>query len=381
MNLIKPIRAFIVYAFIAILALEFFSFILSKSRLLLINARPTIYSKDSQNFSKGIAWRTENSDWGAWHKNNYSDAHQSECINAEYQSNEIGARDVSFQNLPNKKTYILLGDSFAEGYGVNKNKTSEFLLENKLDINILNFGSAGGLGPLQYLILYANLAKKYKHDEIIVYFLPANDFTDNDYLLWKSQGWSYVNSYVDYERYRPYYKKNESGYDIFYPDNSIKRDDFQDNRMSTLRNFLTTYFWFGNVFRTAELTYLQFKSGSAKKISQSRDYSGYFDATEDQQKATIFFLKQLIESTPKRVTLVIIPEKNDLKRIRSGEDFKKQFWYTELMQMTKTSKLNMVDLSQYAPLDFEKIYFSCDGHWSEFGNKWAADVLMNQLTR
>jgi hypothetical protein len=97
-----------VYALISILALELFSFILSKSRLLLINARPAIYSKDSKNFSKGIAWRTENSAWGAWHKNNFSDTHQSECINAAYQSNEIGARDESFQNLSKKKTYILV---------------------------------------------------------------------------------------------------------------------------------------------------------------------------------------------------------------------------------------------------------------------------------
>ncbi len=381
MNLIKSIKFFMVYALISILALELFSFILSKSRLLLINAKPAIYSKDSKNFSKGIAWRTENSAWGAWHKNNFSDTHQSECINAEYQSNEIGARDESFQNLSKKKTYILLGDSFAEGYGVNKNKTSEFLLEEKLDINILNFGSAGGMGPLQYSILYADLAKKYNHDEVIIYFLPANDFTDNDYSLWKSQGWTYVNSHVDHERYRPYYEKNESGYRVFYPDNSIKRDDFQDNSMSSLRNFLSTYFWSSNVLRTAELIYLQFKGGAVKKIVQPKDYSGYFDATEDQQKAAIFYLKQLIESTSKKVTLVVIPEKNDILRINSGGDFKKQFWYSELKKMTQINQLNLVDLSQYVPIDFQNIYFSCDGHWSEYGNKWAADVLVNHLKR
>jgi hypothetical protein len=370
-----------VYALISILALELFSFILSKSRLLLINARPAIYSKDSKNFSKGIAWRTENSAWGAWHKNNFSDTHQSECINAAYQSNEIGARDESFQNLSKKKTYILLGDSFAEGYGVNKNKTSEFLLEEKLDINILNFGSAGGMGPLQYSILYADLAKKYNHDEVIIYFLPANDFTDNDYSLWKSQGWTYINSHVDYERYRPYYEKNESGYRVFYPDNSIKRDDFQDKSMSNLRNFLSTYFWSSNVFRTAELIYLQFKGGAVKKIVQPKDYSGYFDATEDQQKAAIFYLKQLIESTSKKVTLVVIPEKNDILRINGGGDFKKQLWYSELKKMTQINQLNLVDLSQYVPIDFQNIYFSCDGHWSEYGNRWAADVLVNHLKR
>ena len=45
--------------------------------------------------------------------------------------NEVGARDDSFANLPST-SLILLGDSFAEGYGVMKDKTSERLIEEWL---------------------------------------------------------------------------------------------------------------------------------------------------------------------------------------------------------------------------------------------------------
>ena len=85
---------------------------------------------------------------------------------------------------------MLLGDSFAEGYGVSYEDTSQFLLEKKINRRILNFGAAGNFGTLQELILYQGYRQTYPHSAVFVYVLPANDFTDNDATI------CHINSYT-----------------------------------------------------------------------------------------------------------------------------------------------------------------------------------------
>mgnify|MGYP001412003228 CR=1 FL=1 len=96
--------------------------------------------------------------------------------------NEIGARDESFYNLPSSSLF-LLGDSFAEGLGVAREEMSEFLIEKELNLSIMNFGAAGNFGPLQQLLIYEEY-NELPHQGIIIYVLPANDFTDNEVQYW-----------------------------------------------------------------------------------------------------------------------------------------------------------------------------------------------------
>ena len=44
--------------------------------------------------------------------------------------NEFGARDSSFRDAE-KNSIFLLGDSFAEGFGVSYSDTSQYILEKK----------------------------------------------------------------------------------------------------------------------------------------------------------------------------------------------------------------------------------------------------------
>ena len=66
--------------------------------------------------------------------------------------NEVGARDESFSNLPTSSLF-LLGDSFAEGIGVDREEMSEYIIEQGLKVPVLNFGAAG-FGPLSELLIY-----------------------------------------------------------------------------------------------------------------------------------------------------------------------------------------------------------------------------------
>ena len=59
-------------------------------------------------------------------------------------------------------------------------------LERSLNIDVYNFGVAMYVGPVQYYLIYRQLASKFEHDGLVLFFLPANDFTDNDFELWKN---------------------------------------------------------------------------------------------------------------------------------------------------------------------------------------------------
>jgi len=124
-------------------------------------------------------WRNESELWGAWHKKNYVSKSKKSCFDVIYKTNNIGARDNS-DYFKDSEGILLLGDSFIEGVGVNFEKTFAAKLET-LGEKVLNFSSAGDFGPLQEYIIYKQLASSFGHDEVIIFFLPANDFTDNSF--------------------------------------------------------------------------------------------------------------------------------------------------------------------------------------------------------
>ena len=62
------------------------------------------------------------------------------------------------------------------------------------NIEALNFGVSGNFSSTQEYLLYKELASKFEHSAVALFFLPSNDFTDND------------PEYFDDTRYRPYLK-------------------------------------------------------------------------------------------------------------------------------------------------------------------------------
>ena len=205
------------FLFILFIFIEIASFIASKNKLLLFNSTPGYL--EFKSLYNATDWRTEEEAWGAWHKKNFSTRHKKKCFDVYYETNDIGARsDFSFNNLKSDNNLVLLGDSFAEGVGVSSKYTLAGLLNNRYKTT-LNFGSGGNFGPLQSLIIYRDLAKKFLHNEVVFLFLPANDFHDNDFEYFKKHKMT--------NRYRPYFKKiNDKKFDHFYPINSSPQKNF-----------------------------------------------------------------------------------------------------------------------------------------------------------
>ena len=380
----SALKSVITFLVVLLITLELFSFILSKANLLLVNDTPWAYRSKDDIFLPSLQWRTEESDWGAWHKPNSATRDRQSCFDTPYFSNEVGARDDSFINLKNEKRIVLIGDSFAEGLGVEREQTAQFLIEKNSGSDVLNFGSAGDLGPVQYSIISEKLVNQYKPSSLIIFFLPSNDFTDNDYEYWQKTKKTFKKN--GKERWRPYYKREANGYSSFIPVNATKTIE------ARTPSFANQYLWTHNVYKTIKLILAQKReqraqnlfstSGNPAVSNFSGGYSGYFDASLDQQKAAVFYINKLIsESNAKNIFLVIIPTMSDFGRIASGKDPSFMYWYKEFERAgNKSGKfVKFIDLAKHVPSDPTKLFFTCDGHWSPYGNKWAAEIVSSHL--
>lgn len=358
--MVKIKKIFFIFIYVLIV-LETISFLIFKSGKLEISHKPEFYMQ--KNFVSNNSWWTEENIWGPWHLKNTKTKQIKSCFNVVYESNEVGARDKSFK-FNSSNDIILLGDSFAEGYGVNYENTSQKFIENLSGFNVLNFGVSKNFGPVQYSIIYDEFAKKFKHSKIIIYFLPDNDFGENDFSNWKG-------SY----RYRPYYKKiNDNFYTTFIPDSSIKN---YSSFTKKIKIQISKYLWSSNLF--INLNY-QYKLYRSKKKNFNNNFSAYFDTSLDQQKATTFFLEKIIDNTEAKVFLVSIPRLSDFKKYQINPNLNNTYWNDLFVKKDLDNKnFKFIDLIKYKPDDLNNIFLKCDGHWSPEGNYWAAEIISKFL--
>ena len=169
-NKFKPMKNFInklILSIFTIFLIELISYSFYKFDLLEISHKPKFYLTNNE--IPNDEWWTEENIWGAWHVKNSKTRQIRSCYDATYISNEVGARDESF--LLNKSNdIVLIGDSFAEGYGVNLDNTSQKYIEDFTGFNVLNFGVSKNFGIVQYYQIYTNFAKNYKHNKLIIFF-------------------------------------------------------------------------------------------------------------------------------------------------------------------------------------------------------------------
>ena len=373
-------KKILLFLFILFIFIETASFVASKNKLLIFNSPPgylkfkTIYNATD--------WRTEEQAWGAWHKQNFSTRHQRECFDIQYKTNDIGARsEFSFNNLKSDNNLILLGDSFAEGFGMSNEYILASLINDEYKTT-LNFGSGGNFGPLQSYIIYKDLAKKFPHNEVVFLFLPANDFIDNDFEYYKKHKMAH--------RYRPYFKKvNSDNFEFFYPEGSVPQKDFPYenvllNKSDIIKNLLREYTWAYNFLKTIKYALIKKNPYTVDERS-----FGYFFNKELPVDGTMFYLDKLFEEVDSgfKKSLLIIPTERDLINIlEKGTSYKELNWYKKLNLLSKKHGFKIIDLamdhkdeysSEYIKSGIKNWFLICEGHWNKAGNEM---VLKKFLT-
>lgn len=365
LKILKKILTFlIIFCFI----IELSSYFLSKNGILLVNEIPKIYKKN-KNILNNYEWRDEKNSWGAWHIKNSKAKHLYKCWDVIYSSNSLGARGKEITNN-SQKDFILLGDSFAEGWGLNENELFKTFIENKYENNVLNLGVSGDFGPVNYYLIYKKFKHTFKHDTLIILFFPFNDFTDNDLDYFRKKNNFFFHSSIP--RYKPYYQKiSENDYEIIYPKKAIQRatwngsDIKTDNLLFKFELFLYNNFWLGNVYQS-----FKFLVNMNLKEAILHPRSGYFDATIEQQKAAVYFFKKILdEAKNKKIFIFTIPRPEDIKRLNiNTEEIENLYWYKNLKKLSKRNNITFVDLAEYMKNGFQNYYHTCDGHFSRNGN-------------
>ena len=354
-------RNYFILSFVLLISFELISYFIYKIKILEISHKPKIYLNKDE-ISNDEWWIEENL-WGAWRIDNSKTRQIRSCYDATYISNEIGARDSSF-STNSSNDVILIGDSFAEGYGVNLIHTSQKYIEKLTGLNVLNFGVSNNTGIVQYYEIYKNFAKNYKHNKLIIFFLPSNDFGENDYNNWRGS-----------KRYRPYYKVTENNnYEIFIPKNAVKN---HKSKTKKIKKFFKDYFWTSGLFINLNYNYKIYRS---KKKYGKDTFSGYFDSKLDQQKAAIYFIKKIIKEANIDTYLVSIPRLQDFDAFNQGENLDDVYWIKSLNNISKNNKnFTFIDLIKYPISNLDDLYLKCDGHWTPKGNEWAAEIISRYL--
>ena len=341
----KKIFSFII---IFVIFFEIISLVSTKYNLLMFNNEPKYALQETNK----LDWLDSDEKGFFSHKINYKTNHISRCFDVKYNFNNVGAKDIDdyFTNNQNK-SIILIGDSFAEGLGVGNEKIFSKIIEKQIEKKVLNFGIAGS-DPEQQLYNYINNWSKYNSDELIYFFLPDNDFlsrekNNNNYKI-DQVNKSFIKTNIDkIKTYLYYFIRNK------------------------IPNFLANYTYSYNSIRSfVHIFNLQ--------MTDFDKNTSYFYQNRTNIDFTFDKVEELINYKKLKTYIIIIPSISDVISLnRKKMDYKNLYWYSKIKNIAKNNNSILIDLMDH--IDFKKkhiYYHSCDGHWSDYGNQYVANIFL-----
>jgi len=321
---------------------ELISIFFTNLELFIFNEKPK-YSYEKKFLHD---WIEKDEDGIVWHKRNYKTRHISRCFDVEYETNNVGARDYNdYFKSDQIASIMLIGDSFAEGPGVKINKIFAKILEKKINKKVLNFGNSG-TKPETQLTRYLKYNKDYNFDELIYFFLPQNDYSSTKSIETKKE-----------------IKKNSELINF-----GILKYAIVD--------FLARFTYPYNFIRSLAYSFeINFDYGY--------EHLSYFYNNEENIDYTFKFLEKIINSRQLSTFVVIIPTIYDINNFQKNKkNYKELYWYKQLAKILEKNNSTLIDLMDYIEFDKKALYFhSCDGHWSEYGNLFAANVFLKYYNK
>ncbi len=313
-------------------------------------------------------WDQLDEKFSNWHSPNARYVHVNSCYNVTYRSNGHGMRDRDRTIEAEGDRIVLLGDSFAEGYGLARADRLSDRLEEKTSIPHLNFGVSGNFGPTQYLLLYQTLAREFDHAGILVQLLPDNDFTDDDPTFWRDNPRDW---------YRPLFYERNGAFELDYIDkdkfNTPKSRNDRREFMKGLRTIHRNYTYTSNL-----IAYIQVLFEDQNTAGRTASYSGYYDFTDRQAARFEFVVGELVKSAgDKTLLFVVTPRESDIHRFRETGPPQR---FNALLDRLKASHptVRFLDLMPAFSKreDLDALYNDCDGHWTPVGAAAAAEVVL-----
>jgi len=320
--------------------------------------------------SRNTFWGDVSPEFGAWHAPNAAYRHQKACFDVTYRSNSYGARDAERPRESDMPRVAVLGDSFMEGYGVEESERLSNVLEQRLAVPFLNFGTSGNAGSTHAYALYRSLVQGFEHDAVLCAILPENDFDDDQ----PQQG-----------RYLPYWAGVAPDFELRFPIPAVSASSWARVEAhagfdlgATLRDFTYTQ-------NVVDLLYSAFK----QQRMRDRIDGDLGPAPSRFHRFSVAEFERLRHSheriarlaAPRQVVLFTIPRPVDfavhLETGRSPLDDALQAWAATMPNVTFVPLLG--EMLRASSGDPARHFLRCDAHWSAAGHRAAAEVLERHL--
>lgn len=268
------------------------------------------------------------------------------------QINRKGLRDRehSYKRQDNSSRILILGDSFAWGYGVEAPERFSEQLEAELDIEVIN-GGVSGYSTDQELLWYRHEGTKYDTDLVILVF-TGNDVGDNERLL------------VSNIYYKPKFVLGDghlalTGYPI--PRTRLPgRFIYSLSQRSALAYFLVQrYFDFRSLFTTWK----------ANRDPATPPVPVGINATEEPFRLTIALIDEMRQMAEARNAEFMIVSTNRWWNHRSKET------YQDFLEALQKEGFVVLDVESMPGFDPEEMVIPDDGHWSRSGHRFVAEKI------
>jgi lysophospholipase L1-like esterase len=265
--------------------------------------------------------------------------------------NENGLRDRShaYKRQNDVERILVLGDSFAWGYGVEESERFSQLLEKSMDVEVINAG-VSGYSTDQELLWYRKDGIKYETD-LVVLELAGNDVGDNDKQL------------VSTIYYKPKFEL-EDGQLVLkgspVPKTSPRgRLVYALSQRSALAFFLVQrYFDLSSLYARAKVSPVQPKSPASGTNA---------------------------EAEPFKLTLALIDEMRNIAESRNAKFMivaTGRWWnspsegtYEDFISTLRTEGFLVLDVESMSGFDPKEMLIPDDGHWNQAGHKFVAEKI------
>lgn len=319
---------------------------------------PTYRAQNAWSF-----WVDVDPAFGVWHLPHARYRHAKACFDVPYQANRFGMRDKERSERHAEARVAVLGDSFAEGWGVADGRRVPDLLERDSRTEHLNFGTSGDFDPVQYWQLYRTLGQRFDHDAVLVMVLPNNDFPP-------------AGPAAADTRWAPRLAGTYPNYRVTYPARRFEPSP-RDWRRYLVN--LPGEFWL--TYRTGMFAVAYISAVAAHNAGTPEggavERSRYYTYTSEEFDRMRYAIEQIARVAGKRPVLVVtIPRPDDFAAAATG---KPPPLPRALAQVATDSGIDYLDLLPAMQRDAAgapaKWFLTCDGHWSAAGHAEAAKVI------
>jgi lysophospholipase L1-like esterase len=328
-----------------------FGFLLIEMGLRLMGLNPMYVSPERDRF-----WKYD--DRLGWaHQPGQEGIFETSQFHTVVRINETGLRDRShaYERQHDNPRILVLGDSFAWGYGVEESERFSQLLEASLDAEVINAG-VSGYSTDQELLWYKYEGVKYDTDLVILAF-TGNDIGDNNRQL------------VSNIYYKPRFVIQDGelvpiGYPV--PETSPHgKLIYSLSQRAALTFFLTQrFFEWRSLSRETAASPDQIVSPGSDANTESEPF-----------KLTIALIDKMRDTAEAKNSKFIIVATDRWWNSRSDKT------YEDFIEVLRDEGFLVVDVESMPGFDPEEMIIPNDGHWSQSGHEFVAEKIQELIEK